>query len=65
MLVTVSPRFPSLSHDSPKLDELTRPKVSTEAIYVAGHSSEGYQQVYKLSYDLNSFDLIGTNEELN
>jgi len=37
----------------------------SEAIYVAGYSSEGYQEVYKLSYDLNSFDLIGTNEELN
>jgi len=37
----------------------------SEAIYVAGYSSEGYQEVYKLSYDLNSFELIGTNEELN
>jgi hypothetical protein len=36
-----------------------------ETIYVAGYSSEGYQEVYKLSYDLESYDLIGTNEELN
>jgi len=37
----------------------------SEVIYVAGFSSEGFQEVYKLSYDLDSFDLIGTNEELN
>ncbi|MDH3386195.1 MAG: hypothetical protein OEL77_09305 [Nitrosopumilus sp.] len=41
------------------------PDSQNKVIYVAGYSSEGYQEVYKISYDLNSFDLIGTNEDLN
>lgn len=33
-------------------------------IYVAGFSSEGFQEVYKLSYDSESYELIGTNKVL-
>ena len=33
-------------------------------LYVAGFSSDGYQEVYKVSYDGNSYDLIGTNKGL-
>jgi hypothetical protein len=35
-----------------------------KVIYVSGFSADGYQEVYKLSYDLNSYDLIGTNKDL-
>jgi photosystem II stability/assembly factor-like uncharacterized protein len=33
-------------------------------LYVAGYSPDGFQEVYKSSDDGNSWDLIGTNEEL-
>ncbi len=33
-------------------------------IYVGGYSSGGFQEVYKLSYDVDSFELIGTNKGL-
>lgn len=35
-----------------------------DAIYVAGYSPDGFQEVYKSSDDGNSWDLIGTNKEL-
>ncbi|MGY5152517.1 MAG: WD40/YVTN/BNR-like repeat-containing protein [Candidatus Nitrosopumilus sp. bin_6a] len=33
-------------------------------IYVGGYSSDGYQEVYKISYDGNSYEMIGTNKGL-
>lgn len=33
-------------------------------IYVSGYSSDGYQEVYKISYDGNSYEIIGTNKGL-
>ncbi|MCV0410114.1 hypothetical protein [Nitrosopumilus sp.] len=33
-------------------------------LYVSGFSSDGYQEVYKISYDGSSYDLIGTNKGL-
>ena len=35
-----------------------------QIIYVAGFSSEGFQEVYKGSFDGSDWHLIGTNEEL-
>jgi len=33
-------------------------------IYIAGFSSGGFQEVYKIKYDSSSYDLIGTNKGL-
>ncbi|WP_428323737.1 WD40/YVTN/BNR-like repeat-containing protein [Nitrosopumilus sp.] len=33
-------------------------------LYVSGFSSDGYQEVYKVSYDGNSYEMIGTNKGL-
>jgi len=33
-------------------------------LYVGGFSSDGYQEVYKLSYDLTNHEIIGTNKGL-
>ena len=33
-------------------------------LYVGGFSSGGFQEVYKLSYDVKSYELIGTNKGL-
>ena len=33
-------------------------------LYVGGFSSGGFQEVYKLSYDVTSYELIGTNKGL-
>ncbi|MBS3922382.1 MAG: hypothetical protein KGZ37_04445 [Nitrosarchaeum sp.] len=33
-------------------------------LYVSGFSSDGYQEVYKLSYDLTKYEMIGTNKGL-
>ncbi|MEK6866711.1 MAG: hypothetical protein AABX46_04615, partial [Thermoproteota archaeon] len=33
-------------------------------LYVSGFSSEGFQEVYKLSYDVTSYEIIGTNKGL-
>ncbi|MGI0056238.1 MAG: F510_1955 family glycosylhydrolase, partial [Nitrosarchaeum sp.] len=35
-----------------------------KVIYIAGYSSGGFQEVYKIPYDLNSYELIGTNKVL-
>jgi photosystem II stability/assembly factor-like uncharacterized protein len=35
-----------------------------DQIYVGGFSSDGYQEVYKISYDGNSYEMIGTNKGL-
>ena len=35
---------------------------SNKIIYVGGYSSGGFQEVYKMSYDLESHDLIATNK---
>ena len=35
---------------------------SNKIIYVGGYSSGGFQEVYKMSYDLESYDLIATNK---
>ena len=32
--------------------------------YISGFSSEGYQEVYKLSYDVTQYEIIGTNKGL-
>jgi hypothetical protein len=32
------------------------------AIYLSGYSSAGFQEVYKMSYDLDSYQLIATNK---
>lgn len=33
-------------------------------LYIGGFSSGGFQEVFKISYDANSYDLIGTNKGL-
>jgi photosystem II stability/assembly factor-like uncharacterized protein len=33
-------------------------------LYISGFSSEGYQEVYKLSYDVTQYEMIGTNKGL-
>jgi len=33
-------------------------------LYVSGYSSGGFQEVYKLSYDVTSYEIIGTNKGL-
>jgi len=33
-------------------------------LYISGFSSEGYQEVYKLSYDVTKYEIIGTNKGL-
>ena len=33
-------------------------------LYVGGFSSGGFQEVYKLSYDITSYEIIGTNKGL-
>lgn len=38
------------------------PDSQKKKIYVAGFSSAGFQEVYKLTYDLESYELIGTNK---
>lgn len=35
-----------------------------DEIYVGGYSSGGYQEVYKISYDTSSYEMIGTNKGL-
>ncbi|NIP62681.1 MAG: hypothetical protein GWN01_03565 [Nitrosopumilaceae archaeon] len=40
------------------------PDSQNKAIYVAGSSTEGFHEVYKMSYDLESHELIGTNKVL-
>ena len=35
---------------------------SNKIIYVGGYSSGGFQEVYKMPYDLESYDLIATNK---
>jgi photosystem II stability/assembly factor-like uncharacterized protein len=32
--------------------------------YISGFSSDGYQEVYKLSYDVTKYEIIGTNKGL-
>lgn len=40
------------------------PDSQKKIIYVAGISPGGFQEVYKLSYDFESYELIGTNKVL-
>lgn len=40
------------------------PDSQKKKIYVAGFSSGGFQEVYKMPYDLESYELIGTNKVL-
>lgn len=35
---------------------------SNKILYVSGFSSGGFQEVYKLSYDVTSYEIIGTNK---
>lgn len=35
---------------------------SNKIIYVSGYPSEGFQELYKMTYDLDSYDLIATNK---
>jgi photosystem II stability/assembly factor-like uncharacterized protein len=48
--------------------DLTITSIATDSqnkvIYVGGYSSEGFQEVYKLPYDVNSYEIIGTNKGL-
>ncbi len=37
---------------------------SNKILYVSGFSSGGFQEVYKLSYDITSYEIIGTNKGL-
>jgi photosystem II stability/assembly factor-like uncharacterized protein len=37
---------------------------TNKILYVGGFSSEGYQEVYKLSYDVTQYEIIGTNKGL-
>ncbi len=36
----------------------------SKILYISGFSSEGYQEVYKLSYDVTQYEIIGTNKVL-
>ncbi|MCV0412181.1 hypothetical protein [Nitrosarchaeum sp.] len=36
----------------------------SKILYISGFSSEGYQEVYKLSYDITQYEIIGTNKGL-
>lgn len=38
------------------------PDLQKKVIYVAGFSSGGFQEVYKLDYDLETYELIATNK---
>ena len=40
------------------------PDSSNNEIYVSGYSSGGFQEVYKIPYDVSSYELIGTNKGL-
>lgn len=40
------------------------PDSQNKVIYVGGFSSGGFQEVYKLPYDVNSYEIIGTNKGL-
>jgi len=40
------------------------PDSQNKVIYLAGYSSGGFQEVYKLSYDIESYEIIGTNKGL-
>ena len=37
---------------------------SNKILYVGGFSSGGFQEVYKMSYDVTSYEIIGTNKRL-
>lgn len=41
------------------------PDSQNNTIYLAGYSPDGYQEVYKFSYDLKESELIGTNQEID
>lgn len=53
----------SLAHVDLTVTSITADSQNNE-LYVAGFSSDGYQEVYKISYDGNSYELIGTNKGL-
>ena len=40
------------------------PNSQTDELYVAGFSSGGFQEVYKIKYDSSSYEQIGTNKGL-
>lgn len=40
------------------------PDSQNKVIYVGGYSSGGFQEVYKLPYDVSSYEIIGTNRGL-
>jgi photosystem II stability/assembly factor-like uncharacterized protein len=48
--------------------DLTVTSITTDShnneIYVGGFSSDGFQEVYKISYDGSSYEMIGTNKGL-
>lgn len=37
---------------------------NNQILYVGGHSSGGFQEVYKMPYDMSIYDVIGTNRGL-
>jgi len=52
-LANIDLTITSIAFDSPN-----------KILYVSGFSSEGYQEVYKLSYDITQYEIIGTNKGL-
>lgn len=48
--------------------DLTITSIATDSqnneLYVGGFSSEGFQEVYKIPYDMNYYKMIGTNKGL-
>lgn len=48
--------------------DLTITSIATDSqnneLYVGGYSSGGFQEVYKISYDMNFYEMIGTNKGL-
>lgn len=54
--------------DLPDID-LTVTSITTNSedqeLFISGYSSSGFQEVYKIPYDVSSYDLIATNKVLN
>ena len=53
----------SLIHVDLTVSSITADSQNNE-IYVGGYSSGGFQEVYKISYDASSYEIVGTNKGL-
>ncbi len=53
----------SLIHVDLTVSSITTDSKNNE-IYVGGYSSGGFQEVYKISYDTSSYEVVGTNKGL-